>query len=106
MNVPKLATVDGAVGFWAALDEVYPSTRHQRCWQHKTMNLLNCLPKFFQPKAKAALHGIWQAETKADAEKALDLFIKTYKPKYPKAALSLQKDRDELMAFIDFPAQN
>ena len=79
------------MGFWAALDEVYPSTRHQRCWQHKTMNVLNCLPKRSQPKAKATLHDIWQAETKADAEKAFDLFIKTYEPKYPKAALSLQK---------------
>ena len=94
------------MGFWAALDEVYPSTRHQRCWQHKTMNVLNCLPKRSQPKAKATLHDIWQAETKADAEKAFDLFIKTYEPKYPKAALSLQKDRDELMAFFDFPAQH
>ena len=96
---------DGAMDFWVALGEVYPSTRHQRCWQHKTMNVLNCLPKRSQPKAKATLHDIWQAETKADAEKAFDLFIKTYEPKYPKAALSLQKDRDELMAFFDFPAQ-
>tara|TARA_B110000908_G_C10180908_1_gene415623 strand:- start:172 stop:537 length:366 start_codon:yes stop_codon:yes gene_type:complete len=93
------------MGFWVALGEVYPSTRHQRCWQHKTMNVLNCLLKLSQPKAKAALHDIWQAETKADAEKAFNFFIKTYEPKYPKAALSLQKDRDELMAFFDFPAQ-
>jgi transposase-like protein len=94
------------MGFWAAMDEVYPTTRHQRCWQHKTMNVLNCLPKLSQPKAKAAIHNIWQAETKADAEKAFDLFIKTYEPKYPKAALCLQKDRTELMAFFDFPAQH
>jgi len=73
---------------------------------HKTMNVLNCLPKLSQPKAKAALHDIWQAETKADAEKTFDLFVKTYEPKYPKAALCLQKDRDELMAFFDFPAQH
>jgi transposase-like protein len=106
MNAPKLAIGDGAMGFWAALDEVYPSTRHQRCWQHKAMNVLNCLPKLSQPKAKAALHDIWQAETKADAQKAFNLFIKTYEPKYPKAALSLQKDREELMAFFDFPAQH
>jgi putative transposase len=106
MNAPKLAIGDGAMGFWAALDEVCPETRQQRCWMHKTMNVLNCLPKLSQPKAKAALHDIWQAETKDDAEKAFDLFIKTYEPKYPKAALCLQKDRGELMAFFDFPAQH
>ena len=106
MNAPKLAIGDGAMGFWAAMDEVYPETRHQRCWQHKTMNVLNCLPKLSQPKAKNAIHNIWQAETKDDAEKAFDLFIKTYQPKYPKAALCLQKDREELMAFFDFPAQH
>ena len=85
---------------------MYPSTRHQRCWQHKTINVLNCLPKLSQPKAKSALHNIWQAETKEDADKAFDLFVKTYEHKYPKAALSLQKDRDELMAFFNFPAQH
>jgi putative transposase len=106
MNSPKLAIGDGAMGFWAAMDEVYPETRQQRCWQHKTMNVLNCFPKLSQPKAKAAIHNIWQAETKADAEKAFDLFIETYEPKYPKAALYLQKDREELMAFFDFPAQH
>ena len=106
MNVPELAIGDGAMGFWAALEEVYPETRQQRCWMHKTMNALNCLPKSAQPKAKQALHNIWQAETQADAEKAFDLFIKTYEPKYPKAAICLQKDRDELMAFYDFPAQH
>jgi putative transposase len=106
MGVPKLAIGDGAMGFWAALHEVYPETRHQRCWQHKTMNVLNCLPKLSQPKAKAAIHNIWQAETKDDADKAFDLFIKTYEPKYPKATLCLQKDREELMAFFDFPAQH
>jgi transposase-like protein len=94
------------MGFWAALDEVYPTTRQQRCWQHKTMNALNCLPKLSQPKGKAAIHNIWQAETKADAEKVFDLFLKTYEPKYPKATLCLQKDREELMAFFDFPAQH
>jgi putative transposase len=124
MNAPKLAVgpshrlqandcraVDGATGFWAAMDEVCPTTRQQRCWQHKTMNVLNCLPKLSQPKAKAAIHNIWQAETKDDAEKAFDLFIKTYEPKYPKATLCLptlclQKDRTEFMAFFDFPAQH
>lgn len=104
MNTPKLAIGDGAMGFWAALEEVYAETRQQRCWMHKTMNVLNCLPKSAQPKAKAALHAIWQAETKPEAEKAFDLFLATYDAKYPKATLCLQKDREELMAFYDFPA--
>jgi transposase-like protein len=106
MNVPELAIGDGAMGFWAALEEVYPKTRQQRCWMHKTMNVLNCLPKSVQAKAKQSLHAIWQAETKADAEKAFDLFIETYEPKYPKAAVCLHKDREELMVFYDFPAQH
>lgn len=106
MNMPKLAIGDGAMGFWAALDEVLPETRQQRCWMHKTMNVLNCLPKLSQPKAKQALHNIWQAETKTDAEKAFDLFIATYDAKYPKATLCLQKDREELMAFYSFPAKH
>ncbi len=106
MNAPKLATGDGAMGFWAALEEVFPLTRQQRCWQHKTMNVLNCLPGNSQPKAKKALHDIWQAETKKDAGKAFDLFIKIYEPKFPKATLCMQKDREELMAFFDFPAQH
>ncbi|PHQ94077.1 MAG: IS256 family transposase [Marinosulfonomonas sp.] len=106
MNAPKLAIGDGAMGFWAALEEVFPRTRQQRCWQHKTMNVLNCLPKLSQPKAKKALHDIWQAETRMDAGKAFDLFIETYEAKYPKATLCLQKDREELMAFFDFPAQH
>jgi putative transposase len=106
MKAPKLAIGDGAMGFWAALDEVCPETRRQRCWMHKTMIVLNCLPKLSQPKAKTALHDIWQAETKADAEQAFDLFSKTYEAKYPKAVLCLQKDRDELMAFFDFPAHH
>ena len=106
MNVPELAIGDGAMGFCAALEEVYPESRQQRCWMHKTMNVLNCLPKSLQPKAKQALHEIWQANTREDAEKAFDLFLKTYEPKYPKAALCLEKDRDELMAFYDFPAQH
>ena len=106
MNAPKLAIGDGAMGFWAALEEVFPETKHQRCWMHKTMNVLNCFPKLSQPKAKAALHDIWQAETKADGEKAFDLFLETYEAKYPKAAMCLQKDREELMAFFDFPAKH
>ena len=106
MNGPELAIGDGAMGFWAALEEVYPETRQQRCWMHKTMNVLNCLPKSAQAKAKGSLHDIWQAETKADAEKAFDLFVEMYEPKYPKAAICLQKDRDEMLAFYDFPAQH
>ena len=106
MNIPELAIGDGAMGFWSALEEVYPQTRQQRCWMHKTMNVLNGLPKSVQPKAKQALHEIWQAQTRADAEKAFDLFIKTYEPKYPKAAICLHKDREELLAFYDFPAQH
>ena len=72
MNIPELAIGDGAMGFWAALEEIYPETRQQRCWMHKTMNVLNCLPKSAQAKAKQALHAIWRAETKADAEKAFE----------------------------------
>jgi putative transposase len=106
MIAPKLAVGDGAMGFWAALEEVYGETRQQRCWMHKTVNVLNCLPKSMQAKAKGSLHEIWQANTKDDAEKAFDLFIKTYEPKYPKAALNLHKDRDELLAFYDFPAKH
>jgi putative transposase len=106
MNVPELAVGDGALGFWAALEEVYPDTRQQRCWLHKTANVLNTLPKSAQPKAKQSLHAIWQAETKAEAEKAFDLFIDTYEAKYPKASACLHKDREELMAFYDFPAQH
>ena len=106
MNIPELAIGDGAMGFWAALEEIYPKTRQQRCWMHKVMNVLNCLPKSAQTKAKQALHSIWQAETLADAEKAFDLFIETYEPKYPKATLCLQKDREELLPFFDFPAKH
>ena len=106
MNSPQLAIGDGAMGFWAALEEIYPQARQQRCWMHKTMNVLNCLPKLTQPKAKQALHDIWQAETRADANKAFDLFLDTYEAKYPKATLCLQKDRDELLAFYEFPAQH
>ena len=106
MNSPNLAVGDGAMGFWAALDEIYGDTRQQRCWMHKTMNVLNYLPKSSQVKAKEALHNIWQAETKVYAEKAFDLFIKTYEAKYPKATLCLQKDREELMAFYGFPAKH
>jgi len=97
---------DGALGFWAALEEVYPETRHQRCWKHKTANVLNYLPRAVQPKAKAALHEIWMAETKAEANRAFDQFIATFSAKYPKAVECLAKDRAELLAFYDFPAEH
>jgi len=103
---PKLGIGDGALGFWAALDEVYPETAHQRCWVHKTANVLNCLPKSSQPKAKAALHEIWMAETRESAHKAFDHFVATYQAKYPKATACLIKDRPALLAFYDFPAEH
>lgn len=106
MNTPKLAVGDGAMGFWAALEECYPKTRQQRCWVHKTRNVLNCLPKSLQAKAKQDLHDIWQADTRDNAQSAFDLFIASYEDKYPKATLCLQKDREELLAFYDFPAKH
>jgi len=106
MNSPQLVVGDGALGFWAAQEEIYPDTRQQRCWMHKTGNVLNALPKSVQPKAKQGLHDIWQADTRDHADQAFDLFIKTYECKYPKATLCLQKDREELLAFFDFPAQH
>ncbi len=102
---PKLAIGDGSLGFWKALGQVFGNTRHQRCWVHKTANILNKLPKSSQPKAKAALHEIWMAETREKAEKAFDLFLVTYEAKYPKAADCLEKDRTALLAFYDFPAE-
>lgn len=103
---PKLATGDGALGFWKALDQVYPTTRAQRCWVHKTANVLDKLPKRIQPGAKDALHQIWMAETRRDAEAAFDLFLATYEVKYPKACACLSKDRAELLTFYDFPAEH
>ncbi len=103
---PELAVADGALGFWKALSKVYPSTRHQRCWVHKTANVLNKLPKSVQAKAKAHIHQIWMAETRAEADKAFGRFLATYRAKYPKACSCLEKDRDELLAFYDFPAEH
>lgn len=103
---PKCATGDGALGFWAALAKVYPTTRWQRCWVHKTANVLNKMPKALQPKAKAMLHEIWMAETQADANKAFDLFVKIFQAKYPKAVECLIKDREVLLTFYDFPAEH
>ncbi len=103
---PKLAVGDGALGFWKALDKVFPSTARQRCWMHKTGNVLNCLPKSMQPSALADLHQIWMADTRENAIKAFDKFVATYQAKYPKAVLCLEKDRDDLLAFYDFPAEH
>ena len=103
---PELAVADGALGFWKALGEVWPKTREQRCWVHKTANVLAKLPKSQHPKAKRALQDIWMAETKADAETAFDTFIEGYRVKYDKAAECLRKDRGALLAFYDFPAEH
>ncbi len=103
---PRLVIADGALGFWKAAGEVWPTTREQRCWVHKTANVLAKLPKSQQPKAKRALQEIWMAETKAVAELAFDAFIESYTPKYEKAADCLGKDRDTLLAFYDFPAEH
>ncbi len=103
---PKLAVGDGALGFWAALRKEWPSTREQRCWVHKTANVLDKLPKTLQPKAKAKLHEIWMAPTRAAAIEAFDHFLEDYSAKYPKATDCLKKDRDELLTFYDFPAEH
>jgi putative transposase len=103
---PQLAVGDGALGFWKALEEVWPNTPAQRCWVHKTANVLNKLPNSLQTKAKHALHNIWMAETRNGAEAAFDAFIETYGRKYEKAVECLTKDRDTLLAFYDFPAEH
>jgi transposase-like protein len=102
----KLAVGDGALGFWAALREIYPGTEQQRCWVHKTANVLNNMPKSIQAKAKSMLHDIWMAETRQQALKAFDLFISTFQAKYPKAIECLEKDREVLLRFYDFPAEH
>ena len=103
---PELAVGDGALGFWGALSELYPGTKPQRCWVHKTRNVLNYLPKSMQPKAKAPLQELWMAETKAAADRAFHRFLETYAVKYPKATDCLAKDHDALLAFYDFPAEH
>ncbi|MBL4873876.1 MAG: IS256 family transposase [Rhodobacteraceae bacterium] len=103
---PKLAVGDGALGFWAALRKIFPQTKEQRCWVHKTANILNKMPKALQAKAKADLHQIWMADSKADAGKAFNLFCAKYELKYDKAVACLTKDRDALLAFYDFPAEH
>jgi len=103
---PELAVGDGALGFWKALPKVYGETRGQRCWVHKTANVLNCLPKSIQPKAKVALQQIWMAPGREEAYKAFDSFVAIYDSKYPKATNCLEKDQDALLAFYDFPAEH
>ena len=105
-TAPRLAVGDGAMGFWLALSKIYPETDHQRCWVHKTANVLNKLPKSVQPKVKADLHDIWMAETRDEAHKAFDRTLKRFEAKYPKAMACLAKDRDELLAFYDYPAEH
>ena len=103
---PSLAIGDGALGFWKAVRQVWPTTKAQRCWVHKTANVLDKMPKGSQPKAKAALHAIYEAENRADAEKAFDQFVATYEAKYPQATECLSKDREVLLSFYDFPAEH
>jgi len=106
LRSPNLAIGDGALGFWKALRKVFGKTRSQRCWVHKTANILNKLPKPSQAKAKQAIHDVWMAATREEAGKAFDLFLETYQLKYPKATECLEKDREELLAFYDFPADH
>lgn len=101
---PKLAIGDGALGFWAALEEVFPKTRQQRCWVHKTANILDKIPKKVQAGAKKIIHEMYMAPTKEDALDAYNHFIKVYQEKYPKACVCLKKDKDQLFTFYDFPA--
>ena len=103
---PELAIGDGALGFWKALSQVFPATKKQRCWVHKTANVLNKLPKRQQPEAKQALWQIYRANTKAEANTAFDRFLTTYQVKYPEATECLSKDREALLAFFDFPAEH
>ena len=105
-HAPKLAIGDGALGFWAALDEIYPTTKHQRCWVHRTANVLDMFPKSLQPKAKKMIHEIYQAESKSEANKAFARFEETFEPKYPKAVAKLIDTKAKTMAFYDFPAQH
>ncbi|MBD1578055.1 IS256 family transposase, partial [Vibrio sp. S11_S32] len=105
-QAPKLAIGDGALGFWNAVRKIWPTTQHQRCWVHKTANVLNKVPKSMQPKIKSRLQDIWMAETRNSAYKAYDLFVKDYSGKYPKVTECLTKDKEEMLAFYDFPAEH
>ena len=102
----KLAVGDGALGFWTALRKVFPATREQRCWVHKTANVLDKLPKSMQGKAKQALHDVYLAESRETAQDELDRFKNLYEKKYPKAVECLEKDRKVLLTFYDFPAEH
>lgn len=101
---PKLAVADGALGFWKALPQVFPTTKEQRCWVHKTANVLDTLPKSAQPRAKTLIHDIYLAETEAAGNKAFDHFCESYRDRYTKTVENLEKDRDQLMTFYQFPA--
>lgn len=103
---PALAIGDGALGFWKAISKVWPETKHQRCRAHKTANVLNKLPKSVQPKVKSALHDIWQAETREQAYQAFEQTVKQFKAKYPKAMECLNKDKEQMLAFYDYPAEH
>jgi len=106
LTAPSIAVGDGALGFWNAVNEIFPSTKHQRCWFHKMGNVLDKLPKSQQSKAKSMLHEIWMSASRADAISAFDAFINEYDAKYPKATKCLNKDKKELLAFYDFPAEH
>jgi transposase-like protein len=103
---PKLAVGDGALGFWAALREMFPQAREQRCWVHKTANVLDKMPKSLQAKAKSMIHEMYLAPTRKDALAAFDAFLETFEAKYPKASECLAKDKDVLFTFYDFPAEH
>jgi transposase-like protein len=103
---PEIAVGDGAMGFWKALEEIFPTTRHQRCWVHKTVNVMDKLPKSVQPAAKQDLREIWQAPDRATAETAITTFAEKYATKHEKAVTCLLKDRDALLTFYDFPAEH
>ena len=103
---PELAIGDGALGFWKALEEVFPATRHQRCWIHKAVNILNKLPKSLQANARQDLREIWLAPDRLTAEAAIATFEAKYVPKYERAVACLLKDREALLTFYDFPAEH
>lgn len=106
MRAPKLLIGDGALGIWAAARTVYPSTAHQRCWNHKVLNILDTMPKRVQGRARGMLREIWSSETKQDALRAIDAFASAYEAKYPKAVACLVKDKEALLAFYHFPAEH
>lgn len=105
-KAPKLAIGDGALGFWRALEEEFPRTQQQRCWVHKTANILDKMPKSVQPRAKELIHEMYKALEKTQALKSFDCFLSTYEARYPKACKCLEKDKDQLFEFYDFPAMH